>query len=156
MKITVTRKTYTHHSTVGELTIDKHPEFKVYTLEDVVRPKGIKIPGQTAIPAGEYVLAVDYSYRFGKFMPHILDVPMFDGIRIHAGNDPSATSGCIVVGEAVGSDFVGISRQAFLRLWNLVAVNTGAQQSPGVSIFKLSEPTTITVVDTQEPVGFGG
>jgi hypothetical protein len=68
------------------------------TLEDKVRIPFIKITGQTAIPAGTYKMILDYSYRFNKIMPHILDVPYFEGIRIHSGNTSEDTEGCILLG----------------------------------------------------------
>lgn len=82
--------------TIGTLSIDGL--FVCYTLEDVVRPPGIKIPGDTAIPEGEYEVIIDWSNRFQKFMPKLLDVPDFEGIRIHPGNTHKDTSGCILVG----------------------------------------------------------
>ena len=45
-----------------------------------------KIYGETAIPTGTYKLVIDYSNRFKKRMPHILNVPGYDGIRLHTGN----------------------------------------------------------------------
>jgi hypothetical protein len=82
--------------TIGTLSIDGL--FVCYTLEDVTRPYGIKIPGNTAIPEGEYEVTVDWSNRFQRFMPKLLEVPGFEGIRIHAGNTHKDTSGCILVG----------------------------------------------------------
>lgn len=71
------------------------------TLEDRVRDLSheAKIPGQTAIPAGRYEVIVNYSPRFKRNLPRLLNIPGFTGILIHRGNTPSDTSGCILVGE---------------------------------------------------------
>jgi hypothetical protein len=54
------------------------------------------------------------SQRFGKEMPHILNVEGFDGIRIHSGNTSADTEGCILLGQARnGPDEVINSRAAF-------------------------------------------
>lgn len=76
-----------------------------YILEDVVREvpgkptKDWKIPRETAIPAGKYKVVIDMSQRFGKRMMHLLDVPGFDGIRVHAGNTSHDTEGCLITGK---------------------------------------------------------
>ena len=52
-------------------------------------------------------------------MPHLLNVPEFDGIRIHGGNTDKDTNGCILVGRIqVNSDFIGESRIAFSDLYS--------------------------------------
>lgn len=114
MEIKVTRKTLTDKSTIGDMEIDG--EFFCYTLEDVVRPAGVKIAGQTAIPSGRYEVVIDMSSRFKKLMPHILDVPMFSGIRIHKGNTDKDTEGCLIVGMTTAPDFVGQSKVAYDKL----------------------------------------
>lgn len=73
-------KTYT----IGKLYCNG--EYFCDTLEDVVRPKGEKVYGQTAIPEGKYKVIITMSNRFKKMLPLILDVPNFAGVRIHSGN----------------------------------------------------------------------
>jgi hypothetical protein len=83
--------------TIGKLFVEN--EYFCDTLEDTDRLNNIKIPGKTAIPAGKYKVIMDYSNRFQKWMSHILNVPNFEGIRIHAGNSNVDTEGCILLGE---------------------------------------------------------
>lgn len=81
--------------TIGKLYIDG--QYFCDTLEDTVREK--KIAGKTAIPAGTYQVIVNRSPKFKRDLPLLLDVPNFEGIRIHRGNTAKDTSGCILVGE---------------------------------------------------------
>lgn len=97
--------------TIGKMYIDGVEE--CYTLEDVVRPDGEKVYGETAIPAGRYRVVITRSNRFGVDMPLVLDVPNFSGIRIHPGNNASHTHGCILVGLSQGGNSIGASRLAY-------------------------------------------
>lgn len=83
--------------------------FLAYTGEDVVRQApgepwdpACKVKGDTAIPRGRYRVVMDYSNRFQRKMPHLLDVPSFDGIRIHGSRGALpvevSTEGCVCVG----------------------------------------------------------
>ena len=81
--------------TIGKLYIDG--TYFCDTMEDTVRT-GEKIAGKTAIPAGTYKVKMTWSPRFKRYLPEILNVPNFSGVRIHAGNSALDTEGCILLG----------------------------------------------------------
>jgi hypothetical protein len=116
VKLTLYRTEHTADATIGRLSIDGVPF--CYTLEDIERPAGApKVFGKTAIPAGLYRVVIDFSNRFQCPMPHVLDVPGFEGIRIHPGNTAADTEGCILVGMDKLADSIGHSRVAFDALF---------------------------------------
>lgn len=97
MKLVLTRNIFTERSTIGSLTVNG--VLQCYTIEDTDRRLelgGIKIPKQTAIPRGTYKVILSYSPRFKKYLPLLLNVPCFKGIRIHPGNTSDDTEGCLL------------------------------------------------------------
>ena len=58
-----------------------------------------KVKGCSAIPEGRYAVALTFSPKFQKWLPELIGVPNFSGIRIHAGNTAKDTQGCILVGQ---------------------------------------------------------
>ena len=113
------KEKYTH----GVLTIEGNA-FECYTLEDKVREGDIfkvKVQNETAIPSGRYEVILNMSNRFKKYMPLLLNVPNFSGVRIHSGNTKDHTEGCILVGFENGNDgFLGDSRNAFNELMKVL------------------------------------
>lgn len=108
MEFKITRSIHSDSSVIGEVTCEGSRV--CYVLEDTVREiEGVpvedwKIKGKTAIPRGRYEIVIDMSTRFGKLMPHLLNVAGFSGIRIHAGNTDKDTEGCLIPGTDIGVD----------------------------------------------------
>jgi len=113
MKLNLKRLHKTANSTIGELYIDG--KFEAYTLEDVERDT--KVFGKTAIPKGTYEVIMTMSNRFKKMMPLLLNVEGFAGVRIHSGNKPEDTEGCILLGTTRSVDFIGGSRDAIAKFY---------------------------------------
>jgi hypothetical protein len=100
MRLELRRHFRDETATIGELFING--AYACATLEDAIQ-RGPKIPGRSAIPAGSYRVIIAKTTladgkKFDGKLPLILDVPGFDMIRIHAGNTPEDTKGCILVG----------------------------------------------------------
>ena len=94
------RKTYT----IGRLEIEGAGENLYFcdTLEPTWRDYahgGRKVKGRSAIPEGRYALVISWSPKYNAWLPILLGVPNFSGIRIHAGNTAADTEGCILVGK---------------------------------------------------------
>ena len=108
MDLLLVRDVFTPTSTTGTLSIDGKPFG--FALEDFDRGlhatyqiayiRRVKVARATAIPYGRYSIRKTWSPRYGRFMPEVCDVPGFQGIRIHAGNDAGDTDGCILPGKS--------------------------------------------------------
>lgn len=86
MELRVERLWPRENYTVGRLYVNN--EFFSNTLEDKERDLSSepKVYGETAIPKGKYKVVYNYSPKFGRNLPRLLNVPYFEGILIHPGN----------------------------------------------------------------------
>lgn len=124
MELLLVREIKSKVSTIGKLYVNN--EFQCFILEDVDRGlsdnmtvdqiRRQKIFAQTAIPTGYYEVIINFSNRFQKYMPLLLNVKGFSGIRIHSGNYAADTEGCLLTGSGMENDVVTNSRQAFISL----------------------------------------
>lgn len=127
MNLVLRRRPSNDACTIGEL-YDDDGSFVCYVLEDPVREQeGLpvsawKIPGKTAIPQGRRRVTITYSKRFQRPLPLVNMVPGFEGIRIHPGNGPDDTEGCLLPGMSVKPDDSGVleSRTAFKKLYDMI------------------------------------
>lgn len=127
IELQLQRKIFTEKSTIGDLSfggiyqcrILEDKDRALYSdmkLEDLNK---IKVFGLTAIPYGRYEIIISRSVRFSKlaghdvFLPELLNVPGYAGARIHSGNRPEDTEGCLLTGVTYGIDVVSESRKAF-------------------------------------------
>lgn len=116
MNLKLKREDFTEDSTIGKLYIND--VFHCFTLEDKVRDT--KIQNITAIPAGKYEVIISYSNRFKQMMPLLLNVPNFQGVRIHWGNYSKDTEGCILVGNTKKVNFIGNSVAQYKKLFSIL------------------------------------
>ncbi len=128
MNLRLIREPSRYNATLGVLFVDG--VFHSFTVEDVIREVAAqpvskwKVPGETAIPAGRYRVQITHSPRFGRRLPILLNVPGFDGIRIHPGNSAADSEGCILPGRARAKGMVLESRSAFDELFALLNMAT--------------------------------
>ena len=115
----MTRTTRRRGYTEGVLT-DENGKRLADTLEPQWRAlaKGEKkVAGKTAIPEGTYDVVVTKSPRFGTYLPLLVGVAGFEGIRMHAGNNAEYDSeGCILLGERNGPGSIINSRVTVRRV----------------------------------------
>lgn len=97
MHLRLIRHTAEKRATIGSLLASG--VFECYCLEDVIRPEGEKVFGETAIPFGAYEVRITFSPKFKRNLPLLIDVPGFEGIRIHPGTTEGDTHGCLLVGK---------------------------------------------------------
>ena len=120
------RYKYTSDSTIGDLYITKDGKqlYNCKTLEDTVRPADIKVKGHTAIQEGVYNMVFDYSPTFSRMLLRLLNVPNFEGVRIHIGNFIEDTDGCILVGQYTKNNNVHSSALALEAIDDIIKNET--------------------------------
>ncbi len=124
MEIKLIRKYYQAKYTIGRLYVNNR------FFSDCLEPPSLhltersalgtiliaKYKGYRAIPTGRYRILITRSRRFGRWLPLLMNVKGFEGIRIHAGNKPEDTRGCILLGFNRRKGYVLDSTRCVLTL----------------------------------------
>lgn len=118
--------------TIGALFVDGVQY--CWVCEDEERLTGPKVYGETCIPRGKYDIAITYSPHFNRDLPLLLGVPNYSGVRIHPGNTPADTDGCILPGLDRLAKGVGRSVLAFNPLFDQIKTAFASKQSVSISI----------------------
>ena len=122
MELILTRIARKAEYTIGRLE-DENGKKLCDTLEPTWRDyRGgeLKIPKKSAIPEGSYRVVVTKSQRFRKYLPLLVGVSGFEGVRIHSGNTSRDTEGCILVGHNLQVGKVLWSRITLEKLMKLI------------------------------------
>ena len=145
MKLALQRLVLTPRSTCGTLYIND--ALDCWTLE---LPFTDGLPG-SCIPSGTYPVILSHSPKFSpdpKFvalcaqlgaptlMPEVTNIPNRSEIRIHWGNFPDDTEGCILLGKSHQVDAIGQSRDAFAEFYTKV-----------IEAVHIGEGLSLTVID---------
>lgn len=125
MHLLVNREIKSSRSTIGHLSVNGVVE--CFCLEPIDRGLTstmslhqillIKMAGQTAVPTGTYPMDWYFSPKHGICLPRVLNVPGFLDAEIHAGNYPSDTEGCLLLGTSRNVDMVLNSRAAIAAFY---------------------------------------
>ncbi len=157
MRLELYRYSSEKDSTLGILMLvddetDKK-DFLCFTLEDEKRE--VKVYGETRIPEGTYQIKYrkegGYNNKYTKRFPnihrgmlHITDVPNFEYILIHCGNDTSHTHGCLLVGDVISQNiskepFLGQSSNCYKRIYPIIADILDSQKQLSIKIINFEE-----------------
>jgi len=111
VKFYIQERAYFENCTVSDL-YDPDGVKIGHALEDVARPVGVKIAGQTCIPEGVYDVSITMSSKYQKEMIQLSNVGRlverdgvsFQGVRVHGGNNVDDTEGCPLIAEHFDGD----------------------------------------------------
>lgn len=98
--------------TIGKLYLND-----TYLCDTLEPPKYVNHP---CIEKGTYRIGYQYSNKFGRNMPFLLNVNGRVGIMIHPGNYPKDTQGCILLGRNLSKGSVSNSKQTFQNVNNII------------------------------------
>lgn len=167
MNILVDRTNITDKFTEGKLYINneyfcdtlENPDRGLYQGMPVAQIKQIKVPKETAIPAGTYSVNLNIQTAYSNashrlwykqtamkgIMPMIMNIPGFAGILIHYGTSTAWTEGCLLVGVKSSDGHLKADKSTIYKLYEIFA-----------AVKSRNEKVTITIQDNGNPVGVTG
>jgi len=95
------------------------------------------------IQPGRYPVVITPSAHFGRLLPLVENVPGRSGIRIHPGNVPDDSEGCILVGQSRAVDSVLDSRLAMAALQPKIAGALAHGEQVFITIVPANVETTL-------------
>jgi hypothetical protein len=143
MELILQREKRSPEWTQGKLYVDE--VFECFTLEDQAQVK--KVMHETCISAQRYEIVLrttgghheKYLKKFPllhRGMLWIINVPGFQFVLIHIGNDDDDSSGCVLVGQSFKDGKLAMSTVAYLQLYKKV-----------IKAFDKGEKVFITIKD---------
>lgn len=93
--------------------------------------------GNISIPPGTYPVIISRSPKFKQWLPLLLNVPGFSDIRIHPGNFPTDTRGCILPGWNLKKGQVLGSKEATKEVVNIL---TELISKGGKAVIRIENP----------------
>jgi hypothetical protein len=150
MELFVLRKEFSEECTISELVVDhrilriiEDKDRGLYQTMSEDEIAAIKVYGKTCIPYGRYEIVITQSPRFTKlrkkpvFLPQLLDVKGFSGIRIHPANYASQLEGCLAPGLRSTANSVIDSRKAHEFLFEKINLSIRDGQRVYINIDKI-------------------
>lgn len=136
MKLKIDRRWKKATYTVGILYVDgvrfcetlEDKDRGLFQTDYLAQIKSVKVYGETAIPVGSYRVTLSvispkyagvqwYKDLCGGKMPRLLNVPGFEGILIHPGNNALQSYGCVLVGRNTKVGELTESKATFKKLY---------------------------------------
>jgi len=131
MELLLKRKPTVDGAILGDLSVDGVRE--CFTLER----SGVEIQ------PGRYPVTITPSAHFGLLLPLIGNVPGRSGLRIHSGNVPDDSEGCVLVGQSRAVDSVLDSRLAMAALQPKIAGALAHGQQVWITIENANVEATV-------------
>ena len=129
LKMKLVRFIFNDRQTIGKLYLND--QMFCYTLEDKNRDlnkngkfdDGLpKVYAKTCIPFGTYKVIVNYSPKFKRLMPRLLNVPYFEGILMHSGYNELNSAGCILLSDKIVDKHTTNSKKIFEDLFEILNI----------------------------------